>query len=49
MKSVYLTNPNPKNVYGLNHQLWCIANALMIGEYTDRNIMVNGFYPDYNI
>lgn len=48
MSGIYLTNPNAGINYGLNHQLWCIVDALMIGHYTGRDIMVSGFYPDYN-
>jgi len=51
--NIYLIDVNPvrggKHGNGLNHQLWCVVNALMIGEYTSRNIMVSGFYPDYNL
>lgn len=47
-KKRYLTNLNTRQNYGLNHELWCIVDALMIGESTERNIMVTGFYPDYN-
>lgn len=47
-KKRYLTNLNTCQNYGLNHELWCIVDALMIGESTERNIMVTGFYPDYN-
>ena len=48
MKKLYLTDLNPSTTYGLNHELWCIVDALMIGHATGRNIMVTGFYPDYN-
>ena len=46
--NIYLTDVNPKIGNGLNHQLWCIVDALMIGEYASRNIMVTGLYPDYD-
>jgi hypothetical protein len=45
---LYLTNLNPRLDYGLNHQLWCIVKGLMIGHYVGRDIVVNGFFPDYN-
>jgi hypothetical protein len=47
--SLYLTDLNPNVDSGLNHQLWGIVNALMLGEYTSRNVMITGFYPHYNI
>jgi hypothetical protein len=47
-KKRYLTDLNTRQNYGLNHELWCIADALMLGESVGRNIMVRGFYPDYN-
>lgn len=48
VKSLYLTDLNPGRNYGLNHELWCIVTAIMIGDNTNRDIMVSGFYPDYN-
>ena len=47
-RPLYLTDLNPQTHYGLNHELYCIVDALMIGHFTGRDIMTTGFYPDYN-
>ena len=44
----YLTDLNPTTWYGLNHELWCLVDGLMICNETGRNLMTRGFYPDYN-
>jgi hypothetical protein len=48
LEKYYLIDLNPNCNYGLNHQLWCIADALIIAHYVNRKVMVRGFYPDYN-
>ena len=44
----YLIDLNPNLGAGLFNQIWALINAILIGTYTSRNIIIGGFYPDYN-
>lgn len=44
----YLIDLNPNLGAGLFNQIWALMNAILIGTYTSRNIIIKGFYPDYN-
>jgi hypothetical protein len=47
-KNLYLTHLNKKLHFGLFNQLWGILNALILAHYAKRDLMISGFYPDYN-
>lgn len=47
LNKYYLVNLTIGACRGLCNQFWALLNALMIGRYTGRNIVVSGFYPDY--
>lgn len=44
----YQIDLNPLRTSGLLNQLWSLVNGILIGHYTGKHIVINGFYPDYN-
>jgi hypothetical protein len=44
----YLIDLNPLSTSGLFNQIISLVNGILIGYSLNRNIVVSGFYPDYN-
>lgn len=44
----YLVDLNPQLFCGLVNQLYGLFHAIVIGNLVRRNIVVSGFYPNYN-
>ena len=44
----YKVDLNPFRTSGLVNQMYSLVNAALIGHYTDKHIIVEHFYPDYN-
>jgi len=44
----YHIDLNVNGYHGLINQIYCLANAIIIGHYTGRSINIQSFYPQYN-
>jgi hypothetical protein len=47
-RDFYLTSLDEDLRSGMTHQLWGVANALIIAHFTDRDACIAGFHPDYD-
>jgi len=44
----YKVHLNPDRTSGLFNQLYSLVNAILLGHYTNRKILLTYFYPEYN-
>lgn len=46
--SYFLIDLNPLHLSGLFNELISLINGILLGHLLNRQVVVNGFYPDYN-